>query len=77
MLLPDTQEQIGLPPACLTLRMNEWIIFTNNDHVTHQSSLSLTICLKLSADRRSLGLSDAQAAECRSRISALEERLGQ
>jgi hypothetical protein len=32
---------------------------------------------KLSAHRRSPGLSDAQTAECRSRISALEERTGQ
>jgi hypothetical protein len=32
---------------------------------------------KLSADRRSPGLSSAQTAECLSRISALEERSGQ
>jgi hypothetical protein len=32
---------------------------------------------KLSSYRRSAGLSDAQTAECRSRISALEERAGQ
>jgi hypothetical protein len=31
---------------------------------------------KLSTHRRSPGLSDAQTAECRSRISALEERIG-
>jgi uncharacterized coiled-coil protein SlyX len=32
---------------------------------------------KLSAHRRSAGLSDAQTGECRSRFSALEERTGQ
>jgi hypothetical protein len=32
---------------------------------------------KLSAHRWSSGLSDAQTEECRSRISALEERAGQ
>jgi hypothetical protein len=36
-----------------------------------------TLLAKLSAHRRSPGLSDAQTAECRSRISALEKRAGQ